>query len=396
MIRIEIQDAGIRGWIIIDSLVNGQSCGGVRISDDITEEEIKILANAMTLKYKFAGYPSLGGAKAGIVLNEQDSRIDVLRRFGEIARPFLEKKIYIPWTDMNCTAEDINIIREAAGMKKTDLPDSAYTTALGVFATIKAVFDNKKLPLNGKTVAIEGFGKVGSYLAKELKKENVKIIAISTRNGAIYNDEGLDIKKLLELREIHSSNLIEYYEDADIISLPELLELNVDILIPCARIHSINTGNMKEVHAKMIIPAANVPITLDAERYLSAKGIIVLPYFVSNIGGILFAGLQRYLDDKAIKKLILSDFYSVVSYLLTANDSRRDVTLSDTATELINIKNKLNNKPIQNRLRSLLNHSIHKMNENGLFPSRIFGEIMLRSIRENLRQNMEILKEITA
>lgn len=395
MIRIEIQDSGIRGWIIIDSLVNGQSCGGVRISDDITEEEVKILAHAMTLKYKFAGYPGLGGAKAGIVLKDQDHRIKVLRRFGEIARPFLEKKIYIPWTDINCTAEDINIIREAAGMKNTDLPDSAYTTALGVFATIKALFDNKKLPLTGKTVAIEGFGRVGSYLAKELQKENVKIIAISTRNGAIYNGEGLDINKLLELRKIQGNNLIEHYKDADKISLPELLELNADILIPCARIHSINTGNMQRVQAKMIIPAANAPITLDAERYLSGNGTIVFPYFVSNIGGILFAGLQRYLDDKTIKKLVLSDFYSLVSHLLMTNYTRGDATLSDTATELINIKNRLDNKPKQSRLRSLLNHSIHKMNENGLFPKRIFGEIMLSSIRDNLRKNIEILKEMT-
>lgn len=395
MIRIEIKDADLRGWIIIDSLVNGQSCGGIRISDDITEKEVEILANAMTLKYKFAGYPGLGGAKAGIVLKDHDQRIEVLKRFGEISRPFLEKKIYIPWTDMNCTVEDINIIREAAGMEKTDLPDSAYTTALGVFATIKAVVDNKKLPLNSKTVAIEGFGKVGSYLAKELQKENIKIIAISTRNGAIYNDRGLDIKKLFELRKIHGSNLIEHYEDADRISLPELLELNVDILIPCARIHSINTENMKRVQAKMIIPAANVPITLDAERYLSANGIMVLPYFASNSGGILFAGLQRHLDKNNIRTLIFTDFYHVISHLLRANNFRKDTTISETAIELIHIKNGLNKQKISG-LRSSLNYSLHKMKEIGLVPSMIFGKIMYRTIREALRQNIEILKNMTA
>ncbi len=112
MIKIEFKDVdiGLRAFIFIDSLVNGQSCGGIRIADDISEEEIEILTKAMTLKYRFAGYPNIGGAKAGIILKDSDSRISLLKRFGELVRPFIENKIYIPWTDMNCTIDDINII----------------------------------------------------------------------------------------------------------------------------------------------------------------------------------------------------------------------------------------------------------------------------------------------
>ena len=182
-------NVGLHAYLVIDSTRDGRSCGGLRILEDLTLKEVKALARAMTLKYSFLKR-NMGGAKAGIVLPERCTpvqRTQILEAFGRELSPILKNKIYTPWTDMNCSIEDIATIMKAAGCAFKGMSDSAYFTALTVASAVKAACDIQGIDLSTASVAIEGFGNVGSNVGQELSKWGTKIVGVSTTKGAIYD-----------------------------------------------------------------------------------------------------------------------------------------------------------------------------------------------------------------
>jgi glutamate dehydrogenase (NAD(P)+) len=283
----------VLGYVVIDSLVNGRACGGLRMLPDIDEAEMRGLARAMTLKYGFLGLPQ-GGAKAGVLGDpeapEPDRQI-LLSRFASSIAPLLTQRIYVPGTDMGTTNDDIRLVLSIAGLKpkKRELQGerSGYYTALSVFTSAKQAVHHIGKRLAGCSVAIEGFGKVGSALAQLLKQADARIVAVSTSNGALFDPNGLNLDRLLDLSGLNGNRWVEDYRDAEHLSLPELLELEVDLLCPCARHHCIHETNAPQVAARIICPGANNPITPEAERALTGRGILCVPDFVANSGGVL-------------------------------------------------------------------------------------------------------------
>ena len=175
----------------------------------------------------------------------------------------------------------------------------------------------KDWSLSKSTVAIEGFGAVGSAVAQGLQQLGCKIVAISTSQGALYSSNGLDIAKLLKMVYQFGSKIVDNYEGAERIDKEKLLELDVDILLPCARHHSINMKNASKIKAKLISSGANIPITDEAEDFLFRHGVLCVPDFVSNSGGVLggtmeFAGLNQ----SAILSLINNSFSEQVSIII--------------------------------------------------------------------------------
>lgn len=310
---------GLHAYIVIDSLKNGNSCGGVRILDDVTVEEIKALARAMTFKYCFLK-ENMGGAKAGIILPKDcthQQRTKILEAFGRNASFLLRKRTYIPWTDMNCSVDDIATIMNAAGCNFHGISDSAYFTALTVASAVKAACETNDIDMSTISVTIEGFGSVGMNLASELKKWGVKIIGVSTVKGALYDAGGLDINKLLKLRKQYKDDLVYHYGTECIERKELLLEMYTDILIPCARPWTINTTNMKKIKAKMIIPGANVPLTKEAEEFLHQKGVLCLPDFICNVGGVGGTGLYNAGNRiPRVQRFIMNEFGQLVKELI--------------------------------------------------------------------------------
>jgi len=294
----------VLGYVAIDSTVGGHSCGGLRMLPDIDQAEIQALARSMTLKYGFLGLPQ-GGAKAGVFGNPEAShqeRLERLVEFGQAIAPLLRSRTYVPGSDMGTDSADIRHMLNAVGIRVSyrDLQEnsSGYYTALSVRTGVVQSAHHIGLNLLGCTAAIEGFGNVGRPLASLLGDIGVKVIAISTSRGALYNPQGLPVDRLVRLAEEAGSRVVDLYPDAEVIDREKLLELPVDILCPCARWNSLNIYNAPRIPAKIICPGANNPITPDAEHALFERGVLCLPDFVTNCGGVLggtmeFASVSR-------------------------------------------------------------------------------------------------------
>jgi glutamate dehydrogenase/leucine dehydrogenase len=310
---------GLKAYLVIDSFLPGGAGGGVRVREDVTLEEVVGLARAMTLKYRFLGVIPRGGAKAGIVMpldTKPKQREKILEAFGRQVAPLIKHGVYHPWTDMNTGPCEMNQILAGAGLPPRVWRDSGYYTALTVVAALSACCDVRGLELNGLSVAVEGFGNVGSQVARELHQLGVRVVAISTMDGAVCDPSGLDIPSLLSLRKTHGSRLVHFLAERQI-PRADLLEMPVDILIPAAGAWTINSLNAERVKARIIAPAANIPITRDATEILAHSDIEVLPDFVCNCGG----ALGSYLEEKGfetakVRTILLEDFRAIIKDLI--------------------------------------------------------------------------------
>jgi glutamate dehydrogenase (NAD(P)+) len=333
--------AGAVGYIVFDSTVRGRSHGGLRLLPDVEEAELRDLALNMTLKYGFVGLP-YGGAKAGIRGNPEGSaeeRREALAAFGRQMAPLLRAGIYRPAPDMGTSAADIRCVLGAAEVPLTRQDfrksRSGYHTALTVLAGVQAVAQHLGRTLTEATAAVEGFGAVGGALSELLAHSGIRIVAISNLHGALYNPEGLDVTQLSALATDGGSRaVIERYREAERIERAELFELPVDFLCPCARHGSVHAGNAQGIRARAICPGANNPVTPAAEHLLTSRGVICLPDFVTNCGGVLggtmnFAGL----DEPSIADFISRRIGDQLRHLLR-NDGRQGATLREVALRL--------------------------------------------------------------
>jgi glutamate dehydrogenase (NAD(P)+) len=304
---------GLLGYVVVDTTIDGHSCGGLRFDSGVTVEELKGLARSMTLKYGFSGMAQ-GGAKAGISADPdmpEEKKRDLLVRFGEIIGPLLRSRFYISGTDMNTKVGDIDTMMRAAAMKvpsprKSKGKKSGFFTALGVMVAAEAAAPVTGFNLAGSTVAIEGFGAVGSALGWLMtRKKGAKVVAVSTSRGAIHNANGLDMEVLLRLREKFGNACVTAYENAERIRNEDLLELNVDCLSPCARHHCIDLENVARIQARLVCPGANIPVTHEADKVLFSRGIVSVPPFSANCGGVLGNKVEMLgVDDEFIEAFI--------------------------------------------------------------------------------------------
>jgi glutamate dehydrogenase/leucine dehydrogenase len=173
--------------------------------------------------------------------------------------------------------------------------------------------------MNGATVAIEGFGKVGGGAARFFTRLGARVVAVSTIAGTRYDAKGLDVEQLLALRRTHGDRLVRQYPHGKLLSCNRLFSLPVDILVPGARPDAITVKNVEKVRAKLIAPGANIPFTNTVANRLSARGVGVIPDFVANGGGVLaaLADLQGLDVDAAFRSVsdrITANTVLVLSY----------------------------------------------------------------------------------
>ncbi len=326
----------LKGWVVIHSMGYGASCGGVRLYPDVTLEEVILLAKAMTYKYCFYRLADRGGAKAGIQMPidlPQEERALKLRHFGRHIQPLLQSNTYMPWTDMNCSVLDIMHIYEGAGMRRhvQDM-DTAYPTAVSTFASLKAVAEYLGISPGDCKIAIEGLGNVGRHLAVRIQQWGGRIVGASTYVGAAINLKGIDINHMLEMGERYGDNWVEQKGHWEIRPCTDLLSLPVDILVPCARIHSLTEAVAADLKCRAVVPAANVPCTQQAEKLLSQNGIVILPDFIVNSGGVI--GPPRH-SGATIEDRFINAFSMMIRRLLKVSQMKQ-VSCIDIAREVCN------------------------------------------------------------
>jgi glutamate dehydrogenase (NAD(P)+) len=290
---------GMKGMLVIDNTARGPGKGGCRMDPNMTLLDCFRLARTMTWKWAMADI-FLGGAKAGI-RNDPNSpqKEEIIRAYVKKIRKFLPDE-YVFGNDMGFAEKDGAIaLDEAEDMKAAvgtpaelgGLPyDELGITGYGVVEAAECAAPYRGIELNKATVAIQGFGAVGAFAAKFIKEKGSRVVAISSIEGALYDPQGLDIDKLLVLREKHGDQAVLKYGKGQQIPLGKELELEVDVLIPGATGDVITEKNMKNVKAKMIVEGANFPTAEGAQKYFHEKGILMVPDFVANAGAVMGTG----------------------------------------------------------------------------------------------------------
>ncbi len=295
---VYVHDArsGLRGIVVIDNVACGPAIGGVRMALDVTTEEVFRLARAMTLKNAAAGLPH-GGGKAGILAaNRTPDKEDLIRAFGRAIRELTD---YIPGPDMGTdetcmgwlfdeTRRVVGLPRALGGIPLDEIGATGY--GLAQCAEVAAPFCGLKL--DGATLAVEGFGNVGKHAARFLEEAGVKLVAASDTGGAVHDPRGIPVAALIAAKSAEGS--VTGYEQGQPLKASEIFSIPHDILIPAARPDSIHSGNVDSVQAKLILQGANIPATAAAEAALHAAGVLVVPDFIANAGGVICGAFEYH------------------------------------------------------------------------------------------------------
>ncbi|PIY36310.1 MAG: Glu/Leu/Phe/Val dehydrogenase [Candidatus Aenigmarchaeota archaeon CG_4_10_14_0_8_um_filter_37_24] len=283
---------GMKGFTIVDNTALGPGKGGIRMVPDVTVGEVFGLARAMTWKNALAELP-FGGAKSGVIWDGKKDKEALIRAFARAVKPLIPD-YYIAGPDMNTTEKEMAAIADELGTNKAStgkpsemggLPHELGSTGYGVFESADVTVDFLGWDMSKVSVAIEGFGNVGTFAAKFLSEKGAKIVAVSDSKGTIYNPEGMNVEKLIQVK--NETGAVKNYGKGKILEPEKLFELPVDILIPGARPNVITDENKERVKAKVIIEAANIPIPIPVEDWFYEKGILIVPDFVCNAGGVI-------------------------------------------------------------------------------------------------------------
>ncbi|MEN6578764.1 MAG: Glu/Leu/Phe/Val dehydrogenase dimerization domain-containing protein [Phycisphaerales bacterium] len=306
------ENGEVLGHLVIDSSIGGLSGGGIRMVPGTSVKELCYLARAMTWKYSFLQWP-YGGAKAAIAVPGGDltaqKRQERIELFARRLAAFRGR--YMPGEDAGTNTDDLNLIRRIAHLDRAGprTLDSSFHTALTLRICAEQIVRELKLDPTTSTVAIEGFGKVGGWVARQLREIGCRVVAVSTSKGAIHHADGLDIDRLLQARESHGDDCVAQYKGARRIEREQLVSVQADLLVPCALSWSITSANVGEIQARVILCGANNPVTEKAKGILAAKGVMYFPDFVSNSGGVLGSIIETLCMDHAKAVAVLREVF---------------------------------------------------------------------------------------
>lgn len=302
-----VMDSGdiqvFEGYRVIHDNVLGPSKGGIRYAPDVTIDEVKALAAWMTWKCAIVNVP-FGGAKGGVRCNPKELSKGELER---LTRRYTANMLEvfgpdrdIPAPDMNTDEQIMAWIMDTYSMNAHKTETAVVTgkpiilggsqgrkeaTGRGVVTVTLAALNKLRILPNKCTVAVQGFGNVGSISAKLMYEQGAKIIAISDISGGYYNKNGIDIPQAIEYTKKNNGTL-EGFPSADKITNDELLQMECDVLIPAAKEDQISKNNAPKINARIISEGANGPVTANADSILEDKGIMVIPDILANAGGV--------------------------------------------------------------------------------------------------------------
>ena len=320
------------GYRVTHNIARGPSKGGIRYHPDVTLDEVKALAMWMTWKCALMGIP-FGGAKGGVVVDpKQLSRRELermTRRYtSEIINEIGPEKD-IPAPDVGTDGAVMAWIFDTYSMNKGHSVLGVVTgkpltiggslgreeaTARGSLFCIRDAVAKRDGRLDTMTVAVQGFGNVGSFLAKFLHEEGAKVVAISDSSVALHNPKGIDIPAAFAHKR--EQGTLRGLAGTEEITADELLVLDIDVLAPCALEQVITERNADQVRASIICEGANGPVTPGADAILEDKGVLILPDVLANAGGVVVSyfewvqGLQEYFWKEAEVNAKLNDIIS--------------------------------------------------------------------------------------
>lgn len=296
-------------YIVFHSMVRGPAKGGIRMSEDVSLEETRRLAELMTYKCALTKIP-FGGGKSGIRVNPKalgpELRRALISEYVHVFGSYLASGTYIPAPDMGTGPADMatiygctHVLESVTGKPPRigGLPGREEATGYGVATIVKRACQHLlKKELRDVTVAVQGFGNVGSWTARLLSEWGARVVAVSNVSAAVYDDKGLPIPALFESGDLAQTGAGQIPRD-------DLLLLPVDVLIPAAVGGVIGPEVAAKLQAKLVVEAANDPTTREADAILSERGISVMPDILANSGGVV----ASYIEWRQAKSGSLTD-----------------------------------------------------------------------------------------
>ena len=297
----------LQGYRIQHNNVLGPFKGGLRFHPSVDLDEVRALATWMTFKCALVGIP-YGGAKGGVAVDPRqysESELErIVRRFTHSLGENIGPEHDIPAPDVGTNAKmmgwmmdtylnsrsgnDRDNARRVVTGKPVELGGSVgrtEATGYGAVYVLRHLYGEYDRILDGETVAVQGFGNVGSHGAIAMAALGMRIVAVADVTGIIHDPDGLDVEALSA--HVDANGGVVGFADSAPLTNEEFFALDVDVLVPAALEAQIHAGNAASVRARVVLEAANGPVTADAEKILLANGIDVVPDILANAGGVV-------------------------------------------------------------------------------------------------------------
>jgi len=350
---VEIYDPkiGMEGFLIIDNTVLGPGKGGIRMTSNVTKEEVWRLARTMTWKNAIAGIP-FGGAKAGIIWpgGSDELKKKYIQSFARAIKLFTPRK-YIAGPDVNTGEKEMQWFvketgnwRSATGKpaslcmkifgkpgEKCGIPHEFGSTGFGVAQSAVVAAEIKGIDIKNSRVAIHGFGNVGTFTYKYLLDLGANVVALADTSGAIFSENGFDRTEIQKI--IADKKLLKDCLGCKGIAPDEFWKIPVDILIPASVTDVINEKNKKDIKAKIIVEGANIPMPEKIEKELFDRGILIVPDLIANAGGVIssYAEYRSYNPKRMfelVKRKITDSVRLVLKQSVKLRKNPREIALA--------------------------------------------------------------------
>ncbi len=329
---------GLRGTLVVDNVAIGPSIGGLRMAPDVSTEECFRLARAMTFKNAAAGLPH-GGGKSVLYGDPKCPPEQKERLVRAMACSLGDVRDYIFGPDMGTDEACMAWVKDEIG-RSVGLPrelggiplDELGATGFGLAHCAEIAVRECDFELDGARVVVQGFGSVGIHAARFLRERGCVLVGASDVRGAIADPAGLDVDALVERKREGRS--VADHPDGKALDREALIDLECEIWVPAARPDVIREDNVKRLRTKLIVSGANIPATDAAERFLHEQGVLCVPDFIANAGGVIcaameYAGATRSAAFEAIAEKIRSNTQQVLE-----DAKRRGVLPRQAATDL--------------------------------------------------------------
>ena len=299
VIHVHEPSVGLKGVLVVDNVAAGPSIGGLRMAPDVSSRECFRLARAMTFKNAAAGLPH-GGGKSVLFADPKDIDDEQKQRLvRSFACALAGETHYIfgpdMGTDETCMAWVKDEIGRAVGLPRElgGIPlDEIGATGLGLACAAEVAAEYCDLELKGARVVVQGFGAVGKHAARILGERGTVLVGASDTSGTVQDPSGIDVNALIAHKDAGAS--LSQWKGAQVLPLDATLDIECEIWIPAARPDVIDEANVDRLKTRLIIQGANIPITEDAERRLHERGVLNVPDFIANAGGVICAATEYH------------------------------------------------------------------------------------------------------
>jgi glutamate dehydrogenase (NAD(P)+) len=288
----------LKGVLVVDNVACGPSIGGLRMAEDVSVEECVRLARAMTLKNAAAGLPH-GGGKSVLFGNpkmEAGRKEQLIRAFAYALR---NEEDYIFGPDMGSNEECMAWVKDEIG-RSVGLPreiggiplDRIGATGWGLFHAVEVAMAHCDFELGGARLVIQGFGAVGRHVARFLTEKGAILVGAADSQGTLYVPDGIVVDELIAIKAQGGSVLD--YPAGEKLDRETVIDLACEIWVPAARPDVLHEENVARLKTRLVAQGANIPLTLGAEKYLHEQGVLCLPDFIANAGGVICAAMEYH------------------------------------------------------------------------------------------------------